>query len=104
MRADTDTDFFRKTPGANYRVRDARPGEVEELMRRMLPAGAVVAGEFIAPETAAFAVMAMKIDRKTIVRLLVVKTPGWKEPPADAFGVHALVLGHKLPIDVKAGW
>ncbi len=104
MRADTDTDFFRKTPGANYRVRDARPGEVEELMRRMLPAGAVVTGEFVAPETSSFAVMVIRIDKKTTARLLVLKKDGQDAPPANAFGVYGLTLGYKVPLDVRAGW
>ncbi len=104
MRPDTDTDFFRKNPGANYRVRDARPGEVEELMRRMLPPDANVVGEFVAPETSSFAVMAIKIDKKTIARLLVLKKDGEDIPPANAFGVYGLTLGYKVPLDVRAGW
>lgn len=97
-----DRHWFIQHPQANYKVRPAAAGEVERLMRAMLADGQTVVGDFIAPETSSFAVMAIKLPRKAIARLLVLKKDNSEGPPADALALYALVSGYRVPIDTES--
>lgn len=69
-----DSNWFESHSGRSHRLRRPRPGEVDELARKALPPGATLVGPLQSPAgNVEWRVLVVKIDRKTMLRLLTLK-------------------------------
>lgn len=104
--SDTDRQWFRQKPSANFRVRRPVDGEVEEIARRMSSRAVdelTANGEALpVPKRGTeWQILVIKASPDIFVRMLTLRDVGAEAPAPDVDVYYAVAVGDRLAIDRK---
>jgi hypothetical protein len=100
-----DRAWFRKNGDANMRLRLPGPGEVERILKRILPASAyeiaMNGGVARTPdESTKWIVAVVKVDNETLLKMLVLRPKGWTKDPSEVgFTAFSAYFGQRAFIE-----